>query len=87
MPGRYFHLHPRRTILKSPPINRKPAMSALTTSQTIKQVNFFTGFALLVMLFPHGGKLPEKPAGVRTAIELVSKKTSAGCAVAGVSQA
>ena len=37
-------------------------------------VNFTAGCALLVMLFPIGGKLPEKPAGVRTAIEIIAKK-------------
>lgn len=39
-------------------------------------MNFIVGIALLVMLTPIGGKLPEKPAGVRTAIEMVSKKPS-----------
>jgi hypothetical protein len=47
-----------------------------TTSQTLKTVNFTVGFALLVMLFPVPGKPIEKPAGVRTAIEMVSKKTT-----------
>ena len=42
----------------------------------LKSVNFTVGFALVVMLFPHHGELPEKPAGVRTAIELISKKMS-----------
>ena len=51
-------------------------MTQTTTSFRIQLVNFTIGFALLVMLFPHGDKLPEKPAGVRTAIELVAKKTS-----------
>ena len=45
-----------------------------TTSQTLQMVNFTVGFALLVMLFPVAGKAVEKPAGVRTAIEMVSKK-------------
>lgn len=40
----------------------------------IRTVNFAVGCALLVMLFPHGEKLPEKPAGVRTAIEMIAKK-------------
>ncbi len=48
------------------------ARSANTTAQ--KAMNFTVGFALLVMLFPIGGKLPEKPAGVRTAIETIAKK-------------
>lgn len=42
----------------------------------LKAVNFAVGFALLVMLFPIHGKPCDKPAGVRTAIEAVSKKTS-----------
>jgi hypothetical protein len=41
----------------------------------LKTVNFAVGFALLVMLFPIHGKPCEKPAGVRTAIETVGKKT------------
>lgn len=49
-------------------------MTKPATSQALKSVNFTVGLALLVMLYPIGGKLPEKPAGVRTAIELVSKK-------------
>jgi hypothetical protein len=48
-----------------------------TTSSALKTVNFTVGLALLVMLYPIGGKLPEKPAGVRTAIEMVSKKQAA----------
>lgn len=51
-------------------------MTQHTTSQTLKTVNFAVGFALLVMLFPLAGKTVEKPAGVRTAIEMVSKKTT-----------
>lgn len=51
-------------------------MTQHTTSQTLKAVNFTVGFALLVMLFPFAGKVVEKPAGVRTAIEMVSKKTT-----------
>lgn len=54
--------------------NRDTAMTKAANSQTQKTINFIVGAALLVMLFPHGGKLPEKPAGVRTAIETVSKK-------------
>lgn len=49
-------------------------MARTTTSTAIRIVNFTAGFALLVMLTPHHGQLPQKPAGVRTAIELVSKK-------------
>lgn len=51
-------------------------MTQHTNSQTLKAVNFTVGFALLVMLFPVPGKSVEKPAGVRTAIEMVSKKTT-----------
>jgi hypothetical protein len=46
------------------------------TSQALKTVNFTVGFALLVMLFPINGIPCDKPAGVRTAIEAVAKKTS-----------
>ncbi len=48
------------------------ARSAQTKSLQI--VNFTVGCALLAMLFPFGEKLPEKPAGVRTAIEMIAKK-------------
>ena len=51
-----------------------PAVAQTQTSQALKTVNFIAGLALLVMLFPIGGKLPEKPAGVRTAIELIDKR-------------
>lgn len=51
-------------------------VTQIPTSQTLKTMNFIVGLALLVMLFPIGGKLPQKPAGVRTAIEAVSKKPS-----------
>ena len=49
-------------------------MMQQTTSSRIQTVNFIVGFALLVMLFPHGDKLPDKPAGVRTSIEMISNK-------------
>ena len=49
-------------------------MLNIADSLTVRTVNFIVGFALLVMLFPKHGNPPEKPAGVRTAIELVSKK-------------
>ena len=52
-------------------------MTQAATPSMLKTVNFTAGVALLVMLFPIGGKLPDKPAGVRTAIELISKKPSA----------
>ena len=51
-------------------------MKHSTASIGTNAVNIAAGFALLVMLFPHHGKLPEKPAGVRTAIEMISKKPS-----------
>ena len=51
-------------------------MTQHTPSQTLKTVNFTVGFALLVMLFPMAGKTLEKPAGGRTAIEMMSKKAT-----------
>lgn len=42
----------------------------------IRTMNFVVGLALLTMLAPLHGKPAEKPAGVRNAIELVSKKLS-----------
>lgn len=51
-------------------------MTTQMTSSRIHKVNFITGFALLVMLFPHGDKLPDKPAGVRTSIEMIANKPS-----------
>ncbi|NOT72964.1 MAG: hypothetical protein HOP09_17330 [Hyphomicrobium sp.] len=59
-------------------------MSNIATSQTLKAVNFTVGFALLVMLFPLAGKMIEKPAGVRTAIEAVAKKTTLKATLAAV---
>ena len=51
-------------------------------------MNFIVGIALLVMLTPIGGKLPEKPAGVRTAIEMVSKKqTLRACTIGSTTAA
>lgn len=49
-------------------------MIEFISNRAISSVNFLAGMALLLMLYPVGGKLPEKPAGVRTAIELVGKK-------------
>lgn len=51
-------------------------MTQTPTSPVLKTMNFIVGMALLVMLAPVGDKLPEKPAGVRTAIEMISKKPS-----------
>lgn len=58
-------------------------MTQYTTSQALKTVNFAVGFALLVMLFPLANKAVEKPAGVRTAIEMVSKKTTLKAGLSG----
>lgn len=52
-------------------------MTKTRSNTSLKLVNFISGFALLVMLFPVAGKLPEKPAGVRTAIDLIAKKQQA----------
>ena len=52
-------------------------MLGIANSHTLRTVNFIVGLALLVMLSPKHGSLPEKPAGVRTAVELVSKKKTA----------
>lgn len=49
-------------------------MTTIATKSAQRTLNFLVGCALLVMLFPLGGKLPEKPAGVRTAIETIAKK-------------
>ena len=79
MPKRYFSLNLLAPIKRQRLNNPNPSetdVTKMTTSQAQKTVNFIAGFALLVMLFPHGDKLPDKPAGVRTAIELVTKKTS-----------
>jgi hypothetical protein len=58
-------------------------MLGIANSQTLRTVNFIVGLALLVMLFPKHGNLPEKPAGVRTAVELVSKRTALRTVVLG----
>jgi hypothetical protein len=39
-----------------------------------KKVHLVAALAVLTTLFPMGDKLPAKPAGVRTAIELIDKK-------------
>ena len=56
-------------------------------SSMLKTVNFTVGIALLVMLFPLHGKPSDKPAGVRTAIELAGKKQSAFRTVIATAQA
>jgi hypothetical protein len=45
------------------------------TSTALQTMNFIVGLALLVMLFPSSTKPAEKPAGVRTAIELFDKRS------------
>lgn len=49
-------------------------MARTAQTKSLQTVNFIVGCALLTMLFPFGEKLPEKPAGVRTAIEMIAKK-------------
>lgn len=49
-------------------------MTAKINSSMTKAVNFTIGLALLLMLFPVGGKTSGKPAGVRTAVELIANK-------------
>jgi hypothetical protein len=62
-------------------------VTKIATSQALKTVNFTVGFALLIMLFPHNGIPCDKPAGVRTAIEAVAKKTSLKAIAAEVAAA
>ena len=79
MPKRYFSLNLFPAIKRQRRNGPNPSetnVTKMTTSTAQKTVNFIAGFALLVMLFPHGDKLPDKPAGVRTAIELVANKPS-----------
>jgi hypothetical protein len=52
-------------------------MSAVANSKALRVMNFTIGLALLVMLTPKHGCLPEKPAGVRTALKLANKKQPA----------
>jgi hypothetical protein len=40
----------------------------------VRILNALAFLALFVTLFPTGGKLPEKPAGYRTALELLDKR-------------
>jgi hypothetical protein len=77
---RYFTLNLQAPILRQTLKTLKSSETAVTIqkpSSALKTVNFIAGLALLVMLFPIGGKLPEKPAGVRTALELIAKKQAA----------
>lgn len=79
IPSRYFRLNLPPGILRQTreaPNQMRPDVTKTATSQALKTVNFAVGFALLVMLFPIHGVPCDKPAGVRTAIEAVSKKTT-----------
>lgn len=51
-------------------------MTSKASSTVTKTVNFAVGFALLAMLFPVGGHYLGKPAGVRTAVEMIANKPS-----------
>lgn len=62
-------------------------MRHIANSNALKTVNFIVGFALLVMLAPKHGVPSDKPAGVRTAIELVGKKQSSFRDVAALTSA
>lgn len=53
----------------------RAAVTHLTISWIDKPLTFTVGLALLVLICPIGTKLTSKPAGVRTAIELMSKKS------------
>jgi len=49
-------------------------MTRTTSSSVLTVMNFIAGMALLIMLFPVAGKAQGKPAGVRTALELIDKR-------------
>jgi hypothetical protein len=49
-------------------------MARKITSANVTRLNTLAGFALLLTLCPIGGELPPKPAGYRTAIELLDKR-------------
>jgi hypothetical protein len=51
-------------------------MLRIANIQTLRTMNFIFGMALLMMISPQHGHLPEKPAGLRTAVELVGKRTA-----------
>lgn len=60
-------------------------MTHTPTSQALKTMNFIVGLALLAMLCPVDGTTPAKPAGVRTAIELIDKRgAKSGGSLGGV---
>jgi hypothetical protein len=52
-------------------------MQQLISQRTILAMNFAVGVALVSMLSPHFGKPCDKPAGVRTAMELLEKRPKA----------
>ena len=49
-------------------------MKNIISDRTILAMNFTIGLALVVMLAPKFGQPSDKPAGVRTAIELLDKR-------------
>ncbi len=61
-------------MLQTGAATRGDTVTRTSPSQTLAPINFIVGIALLVMMAPLHGEMPQKPAGVRTAIELISKK-------------
>ncbi len=49
-------------------------MSSVRQSPIRQLIHSFAALAVLISLFPLGGRLPDKPAGVRTAFELIDKR-------------
>lgn len=49
-------------------------MSTARQNPVRHTVHTLAAIAVLVSLFPLGGRLPDKPAGVRTAFELIDKR-------------
>jgi hypothetical protein len=49
-------------------------MFAMCQSPVRHLIHTSAALAVLVSLFPHHGELPDKPAGVRTAFELIDKR-------------
>jgi hypothetical protein len=60
------------------------AMANIITSKTVLAMNFAVGIAVISMLFPHFGKPCDKPAGVRTAIELLDKRGAKPACMAAI---
>ena len=54
------------------------------SNRTILAMNFVVGIAIVSMLFPHFGIPCEKPAGVRTAIEMLEKRPAKSFGAAAV---